>query len=164
MNKRHEISPMKPQPPYKQCKGGKYKTPVQWNKDRWFLTKEALHPMKNHDFLDPWFHNKSHFWWPSWSKISNPQALKKQKSNKWNYRIEEVLYNVKNESPFITSKNSSKNLSYVNKHSENWHFISHFVWKTTKTLELLRIFDELFDVINSDQFLTLYKTSAIMCE
>ena len=43
---------------------------------------------------------------------------------------------------------------------ENWHFISHFVWKSTKTLELLRIFDELFDVINGDPFLTLYKTSA----
>ena len=43
---------------------------------------------------------------------------------------------------------------------ENWHFISHFVWKSTKTLELLRIFDELFDVINGEPFLTLYKTSA----
>ena len=45
---------------------------------------------------------------------------------------------------------------------ENWHFISHFVWKSTKTLELLRIFDELFDVINGEPFLTLYKTSAIV--
>ena len=44
---------------------------------------------------------------------------------------------------------------------ENWHFISHFVWKSTKTLELLRIFDKLFDVINGEPFLTLYKTSAI---
>ena len=43
---------------------------------------------------------------------------------------------------------------------ENWHFISHFVWKSTKTLELLRIFDELFDVRNGKPFLTLYKTSA----
>ena len=43
---------------------------------------------------------------------------------------------------------------------ENWHFRSRFVLKTTKTLELLRIFDELFDVINGDPFLTLYKTSA----
>ena len=43
---------------------------------------------------------------------------------------------------------------------ENWHFISHFVWKSTKTLELLRIFDKLFDVINGEPFLTLYKTSA----
>ena len=45
---------------------------------------------------------------------------------------------------------------------ENWHFISHFVWKSTKTLELLKIFDELFDVINGEPFLMLYKTSAIM--
>ena len=45
---------------------------------------------------------------------------------------------------------------------ENWHFISHFVWKSTKTLELLRIFDELFDVINGEPFLTLYKTSAYL--
>ena len=44
---------------------------------------------------------------------------------------------------------------------ENWHFISHFVWKSTKTQELLRIFDELFDVINGEPFLTLYKTSAL---
>ena len=43
---------------------------------------------------------------------------------------------------------------------ENWHFISHFVWKSTKTLELLRIFDKLFDVINGEPFLTLCKTSA----
>ena len=43
---------------------------------------------------------------------------------------------------------------------ENWHFLSHFVWKSTKTLKLLRIFDEIFDVINGDPFLTLYKTSA----
>ena len=34
---------------------------------------------------------------------------------------------------------------------ENWHSISHFVWKSTKTLELLRIFEELFDVINEWQ-------------
>ena len=26
---------------------------------------------------------------------------------------------------------------------ENWHFISHFVWRSTKTLELLRFFDYL---------------------
>ena len=44
---------------------------------------------------------------------------------------------------------------------ENWHFLSHFVWKSTKTLKLLRIFDEIFDVINGDPFLKLYKTSAI---
>ena len=44
---------------------------------------------------------------------------------------------------------------------ENWHFLSHFVWKSTKTLKLLRIFDEIFDVINGDAFLKLYKTSAI---
>ena len=81
--------------------------------------------------------------------------------------LAEVLCNVKNGSPFIMSKNSSKNLSYENKHSilpdflENWHFLSHFVWKSTKTLKLLRIFDEIFDVINGDPFLTLYKTSAI---
>ena len=31
--------------------------------------------------------------------------------------IAEVLYNVKNRSPFITSKSSSKNLSNENKHS-----------------------------------------------
>ena len=31
--------------------------------------------------------------------------------------LAEVLYNVKNGSPFITSKSSSKNLSYENKHS-----------------------------------------------
>ena len=43
---------------------------------------------------------------------------------------------------------------------ENWHFLSHFVWKSTKTLKLLRIFDEIFDVINGDPFLTLHKTSA----
>ena len=43
---------------------------------------------------------------------------------------------------------------------ENWHFLSHFVWKSTKTLKLLRIFDKIFDVINGDPFLTLYKTSA----
>ena len=44
----------------------------------------------------------------------------------------------------------------------NRHFTSHFVWKSTKTLELLRIFDEFFDVINGEPFLTLYKTSAIV--
>ena len=43
----------------------------------------------------------------------------------------------------------------------NWHFLSHFVWKSTKTLKLLRIFDDIFDVINGEPFLTLYKTSAI---
>ena len=37
---------------------------------------------------------------------------------------------------------------------ENWHFDSRFVLKTTKT-PLLRFFDEVFDVINDDLFLTL---------
>ena len=41
------------------------------------------------------------------------------------------------------------------------HFLSHFVWKSTKTIKLLRIFDEIFDVIIGVPFLTLYKTSAI---
>ena len=35
------------------------------------------------------------------------------------------------------------------------------IWKNRECLfSLLRFFDELFDVINGDQFLTLYKTSA----
>ena len=34
--------------------------------------------------------------------------------------------------------------------------------KIRQTLKLLRIFDEIFDVINGDPFLTLYKTSAII--
>ena len=42
---------------------------------------------------------------------------------------------------------------------ENWHFNSHFVLKTEKTpvffFSVLRFFDELFDVINDNPFLTL---------
>ena len=40
---------------------------------------------------------------------------------------------------------------------ENWHFNSDFVLKTTKTpvFVLLKLFDELFDVINDNPFLTL---------
>ena len=42
---------------------------------------------------------------------------------------------------------------------ENWHFDSRFVLKTTKTpvfvFLILRFFDELFDVIIDDPFLTL---------
>ena len=43
-------------------------------------------------------------------------------------------------------------LSILPEFLKNWHFMSHFVWKSTKTLELLRIFDELFDVINGEPF------------
>ena len=65
----------------------------------------------------------------------------------------ESFYNIKNGLSIIASKRSSKNLSNENKHtmfSENWHFNSRFVLKTTKTpvfFSLLRFFDELFDVI-----------------
>ena len=42
---------------------------------------------------------------------------------------------------------------------ENWHFNSRYVLKTTKIpvffFSLLRFFEELFDVINDDPFLTL---------
>ena len=41
---------------------------------------------------------------------------------------------------------------------ENWHFNSRFVLKTTKTPEFVfitEIFDELFDVIIDNLFLTL---------
>jgi len=84
-----------------------------------------------------------------------------------NVAIAEVLYNVKKRIAIYHVKKFVKDsqlwkqtLSILPDFLENWHFISHFVWKSTKTLELLRIFDELFDVINGEPFLTLYKTSA----
>ena len=48
------------------------------------------------------------------------------------------FFNFKN---VIMSKSSSKNLSNANKHiPENWHFYTLFIWKTTTSEILWRIF------------------------
>ena len=80
------------------------------------------------------------------------------------------MYNVKNGSPFITSKSSSKNLSnssvFVDFQTK-CVIICQFSRKSGRIeclFSLLRFFDELFDVINGDPFLTLYKTSAVVHE
>ena len=84
-------------------------------------------------------------------KLHNLSFVQRQK------RI--AIYHVKK---FVKDSHLWKQtLSILQDFLDNWHFISHFVWKSTKTLELLRIFDELFDVINGEPFLTLYKTSVI---
>ena len=76
-----------------------------------------------------------------------------------------VSYNVKNGSSFITSKILSENLSNQNKHFWWYYKIVHFgilihllSWRKQKhkcLLWLLRLSDELFDVINDYPFLTL---------
>ena len=70
-------------------------------------------------------------------------------------RLAESFYNIKNVSSMIISKSSSKNLSNENKHTlcfQRIGILIHFLsWKQQK----LRFFDELFDVITVDHFLTL---------
>ena len=47
--------------------------------------------------------------------------------------LAQYFYKVKNGSSNIVSKSSSKNLSNGEVFTENWHFYSSFVFKTTKT-------------------------------
>ena len=73
-----------------------------------------------------------------------------------------VFYNVKKGSSFIASKSSSKNVS---NEKNPWCFCClqdktlikmPVLWKHRVSLfSLLRFFDELFDVINDNPFLTL---------
>ena len=72
------------------------------------------------------------------------------------------FYNVKHGLSFIMSKSSSKNLSNENKRwslcclqDKTWIKMP-ILWKhRVCLLSLLRFFDELFDIINDDPFLTL---------
>ena len=77
-------------------------------------------------------------------------------------RLAESFYNVKNGSSIITSKSSSKNLSNENKHTQCFQKIGILIhvlsWRQQKhqcLFSLLRFFEQLFDVIIDDPFLTL---------
>ena len=66
-----------------------------------------------------------------------------------------VFYNVKNGSPFIASKSSSENLSSHNKYLCFLLSSRQNVNKNANSLELLKFFDELFDVTDDGPFLML---------
>ena len=74
----------------------------------------------------------------------------------------ESFYTVKNGSSIITSKSLSKNFSNENKHTLCFQSIGIFIhflsWRQQKhqcLFSLLRFFEQLFDVIIDDPFLTL---------
>ena len=70
------------------------------------------------------------------------------------YILAESSYHVKNGSSIIMSKSLSKNLSNENKNTpENWHFF--LTTRNQYLFSLLRLFDEIFDVIIDNPFLTL---------